>query len=176
MTASNFPENPNYAVIEIDDGMFSAVDHKDYDRLRVFNWHFFKKPSDKTGYAYHWGRKPDGSRTRIWMHNFIMGRKGIDHANRNGLDNRRENLRHATPTQQAYNKPVSKNNKSCGYKGVSFTRDRRGSAKYCIARITVQKKRVYLGTFENPIAAAMAYDSAAVFHHGRYACLNFPKK
>jgi len=42
------------------------------------------------------------------------------------------------------------------------------------ARIRVNGKRIYLGSFKNEIDAAKAYDDAAQKHHAEYASLNFP--
>ncbi|RIB02423.1 hypothetical protein C2G38_2227876 [Gigaspora rosea] len=45
----------------------------------------------------------------------------IDHINRNGLDNRNENLRKTTPRENALNCKLSKNNTS-GYNGIYFNK------------------------------------------------------
>ena len=150
--------------IILTNGMVAKVDRQDFLELADFNWRFFKKPSDKTGYVF---RIEKGK--RIWMHRQIFGRN-CDHINRDGLDNRRTNLRKADATQQAYNKSMLKSKKSPGGKGVSFTRDKKGVAKYCIARITVKGKRIYLGTFDTPEKATRAYVIASKKYHGSFAC------
>jgi hypothetical protein len=43
------------------------------------------------------------------------------------------------------------------------------------ARIRVNGRRIYLGSFENELDAAKAYDSAAKKHHGQFAAVNFPE-
>ena len=41
------------------------------------------------------------------------------------------------------------------------------------AQITINKRKVQLGTFRHPEEAARAYDCMAVQHYGAYAILNF---
>jgi hypothetical protein len=57
------------------------------------------------------------------------------------------------------------------YKGVDWAKD----MKRWRARILVNGKRIYLGSFENEIDAAKAYDEAAKRYHGDFAALNFDK-
>lgn len=93
----------------------------------------------------------------------------VDHINRNGLDNRRANLRLVTIAQNNMNRrPWSRSSK---FKGVSFHKNQ----NRFIARITVNGKRLHLGSFINESAAAKAYDKAALEHFGQFAYLNFPK-
>jgi len=92
-----------------------------------------------------------------------------DHINRNGLDNRRANLRPATIAQNAWNSRRRKNRS--GYKGVWYAKDK-GKFR---AAIWHNNKREYLGYFDCPICAAKAYDRAAKKYHGEFASLNFDK-
>lgn len=57
-----------------------------------------------------------------------------------------------------------------GYVGVKW----HGPVNAYVARIRIHGKRVWLGEFETPEAAARAYDDAARTHHGEDALLNFP--
>jgi hypothetical protein len=92
----------------------------------------------------------------------------IDHINRNGLDNRRANLRLATVAQNAWN---SKKRKSrSGYKGVCYDKAKRRWR----AAIVNHGRRIHLGYFEDKIEAAKAYDAAAKKYCGHFALLNFP--
>lgn len=55
------------------------------------------------------------------------------------------------------------------YKGVDWAKD----MKRWRVRILVNGKRIYLGSFDDEIEAAKAYDIAAKEYHGEYASLNF---
>lgn len=93
----------------------------------------------------------------------------VDHINRDTLDNRRKNWRIATPLQNTQNRKLNATNTS-GYKGVHFAKE---NGKYRAA-IKANHKYKHLGYFVNPEDAARAYDEAARFYFGEFACLNFP--
>ncbi len=107
----------------------------------------------------------------VSMHTFLTGWRLVDHINGDGLDNRRSNLRPATPSQNLQNtrRPVSN---SSGYKGVGF---HKASGRWR-AYIGIQGRQTSLGYHESPEAAARAYDAAAIEHFGEFARLNFPTK
>lgn len=154
----------SFRKVRLTQGKSALVDAADFELVSRWKWYFHKKPADKTGYAIR-----NGKRGRIAMHAFLLGRKGVDHANGNGLDNRRKNLRLATATQQAYNKPKLKRKRTPGCKGVSVVRDRHGKPAYWIARVTVRGVRKYLGTFPSPSAASRACIGAMRELHGEFA-------
>jgi len=79
------------------------------------------------------------------------------------LDNRKVNLRSATRSQQQHNQRRSMSN-TTGYKGVSKFRN----GKYR-ARIRVNWKSYYIGTFDSPEDAWEAYKEAAIRLHGEFA-------
>lgn len=88
----------------------------------------------------------------------------IDHRNGNGLDNRIDNLRLATRSQNNQNKRVYKNNVS-GIKGVHFLREKNAY----VARITINGKRTYLGYFKKAEEAGLAYKDASIAAWGEYS-------
>ena len=88
----------------------------------------------------------------------------IDHKNRDRFDNSWDNLRIATRTQNNMNAKIRANNRS-GFKGVSLRKD---TGKWH-ARITVDKKRILLGDFENIEDAVKVRKEAEKKYFGSYA-------
>lgn len=82
--------------------------------------------------------------------------KEVDHKNMDRADNRFENLREATVSQNRMNRTVHRNNKS-GYKGVCL--DKR-NGRY-IAYIKRNRKSYFLGSFNTAVEAHEAYCLAA---------------
>lgn len=101
-------------------------------------------------YIYHNGEIPEGME--------------IDHINTIKADNRIENLRLSTRSQNACNTSKYKTNTS-GFKGVHF----HSVNKNWIANITINGKKTHLGSRDTPEAAYELYKSAAEKHHKQFA-------
>jgi hypothetical protein len=95
----------------------------------------------------------------------------VDHINRNGLDNREANVRQATNSENNYNRRKPNKNTSSKYKGVY-----RHRGKTWRAMIKVNKKNMHIGSFDDELEAAKAYDKAALVYQGKYAAINFPPR
>lgn len=91
----------------------------------------------------------------------------VDHANGDGLDCRRSNLRVASHAENVRNARSRKGTSK--FKGVSFSK---GGWR---AALRVNYKTVHLGRFETEEEAAVAHDEAARRLHGAFARLNFPR-
>lgn len=108
----------------------------------------------------------------VYMHRLILGfpkGKQVDHANHDGLDNRRANLREATKAQNMQN--VAKSVGSSRYRGVHKHYKLKGR---WVAQVTVDGRTRHVGIFHSEIDAARARDAAARKYHGEFAYLNFP--
>lgn len=101
----------------------------------------------------------------MWHHGYFPPE--IDHIDRNPLNDKIENLRAATSAQNKTNRGSAKNSTS-KYLGVSW------NTKYSrwVAQICFNYKQHNLGYFDSEIEVALAYNRAAVRHHGEYANLN----
>lgn len=86
----------------------------------------------------------------------------VDHINGNSLDNRMENLRIVSRSQNLMNQ----RQKIGKYKGVIR------SKKLFVAQIGVKGKNLRLGSFETIEEAAKAYNEAALKYFGEFARLN----
>ena len=113
----------------------------------------------------------------MMMHQFIMmTKKGqdVDHINHDGLDNRRENLRICTRSENVCNKRPRGDSRS-GYKGV-YVRPNGGKFEAYIRKPNSPKRKISLGWYETAEEAARVYDKAAKEYFGEFAYFNFPKE
>ncbi len=157
--------------IKLSSGHIVLVDKEDYDLISEHRWYLsnirLKIPYAVTGNLKRYNGK------RLRMHRLIMNagpNQFIDHVNRNGLDNRRCNLRFCTRAQNNQNSYIPKGVSK--FKGVSWAKSR----TIWEARIGVNHRLIFIGYFENEIEAAEAYDKAALKHFGEFARINFPKE
>lgn len=135
--------------IELTRGQTAIVDESDFDRVSQVSWCY-----RRDGYAH--GRY---KRKLVLMHRFIMEAPReslVDHINGNKLDNRKSNLRLCTFSENAIHRKVKSDNSS-GYKGVYFKKE---YGRWTSA-IQVRGRRKFLGYFDTPEEAYVAYSNAA---------------
>jgi hypothetical protein len=165
--------------IPLTKGQVCVVDWEDFDQdLRNFSWYakwckhrksFVAARSQYCPEKHIPGQQGDGNKT-VLMHRQIASRIGlsdVDHRNINTLDNRRDNLRPCSHSQNMANGKLRCHNTS-GFKGVNWNT----TAKMWCARIGVNNKRIFLGYFRTAEEAARAYDTAAKQHFGEFSRVN----
>lgn len=153
-------------IIFLTKGKCVQVDDRDFEYLNQFQW--CAEPQGNTFYA-----KRTHKNRSVLMHRVILGLTfgdGIhaDHKDRDGLNNQRTNLRKSTRSENQCNKAGYGASK---YLGVSFEKDRK---KWC-AKLTKDGVCYRLGRFISEHKAALAYNEAAIIHHGEFANLNIIK-
>lgn len=152
-------------LIPISKGETALVSDEDYERLCGFTWclHVNRITGRKEAHRAQWS---NGAMRMVTMSEDVMGRRDgyeVDHRDRNGLNNQRENLRWATRSQNMSNRGCWN---SLGVKGVHFC-----AGKF-VAIVWSQRKRYYLGRFRTKEEAAAAYDRKARELHGEFAVTN----
>jgi hypothetical protein len=141
----------------------AIVDDDDYERLNQWKW------SANELYALRYSRKGCNGET-IFMHKVILNSPDgmeVDHINRNGLDNRKCNLRICNHSQNEANKGLRRDNTS-GVKGVYW--NKRYSKWH--ARIRLNNGRIHIGYYDNIEDATDAYQSKSKELFGEFAEIN----
>jgi hypothetical protein len=159
----------NMKIIKLTLGKEVIVDDEDFKRLNKWKWHFHKPNYARR--RQYFGRINGKEISRMLeMHREIMNAKEgeeIDHKNHNGLDNRKENLRRCTHSQNIANSTIWKHNTS-GFRGVSLNK----KLKKWVSYITLNQKFIHLGVFNNKREAALAYNIASQKYFGEFAYQN----
>lgn len=158
--------SPKQKPREIEIGLHKILlDGEDYPLISRFTWHIKK---DKNTFYAQTVIQIGGKQTTVTMHRLITGLKKsqVDHRNRNGLDNRKDNLRHASNAQNSCNR---KRYNSHGYRGV-YWHDGNFAAQ-----IQVKGKRHCKYGFPTAKQAARAYDEMSKEFHGEFGIRNFEK-
>lgn len=141
-------------LIPLTKNQFVLVDDEDFDWLNQWKWYAWWNKNNQSYYAV----RTELTRTRQYMHRQILGlekgdkRQG-DHIHHNTLDNRRSQLRIATPQQNQWNRKTAK-----GY----CWHEQRG--KY-LSSIRLNSKNIYLGLFNTKQEARQAYLDAKEKYH-----------
>jgi hypothetical protein len=153
----------------------ALVDDADAEKVRGFRWYVAHSRHRRTVYARS-DFRIEGGRIKLLMHRIILDlRPGefADHADGNGLNNQRANLRRCTRSENMRNRRKTKQSARSPYKGVYAYN---GSDKWiAIIKDPVTRKQTTIGVFDDPVAAAKAYDVEARKLFGEFAAPNFPE-
>ncbi len=139
----------------------ALVDDNDFAWLNQWKWFAAK---NKHNWHAQRGRAPS-----LLMHRLILNPPEgyqCDHINGDGLNNQRSNLRICTNSQNQQNR-IHVRGTSC-FKGVYWYKpNRKWRSLICL-----DGKHISLGCFDFEIAAAEAYNEAALKYFGQFARLN----
>lgn len=143
---------------------YATVDDSYYEKFIGYKWYL-----SGTGYASYseWDKVSKKGKT-IYMHRLVANTpkgKQTDHINMNKLDNRKDNLRNCTRTENLGHIALSSHNKS-GLKGVGVRNNK------WRAYISNKNKHIHLGYFSTKELAAKAYNVKALELFGEFALLN----
>jgi len=144
-------------------GQVSLIDKDDLDIVKDYGWYSNYKKSTNSYYA-----KTEINNKAISMHRLILDApkdKQVDHVDHNGLNNRKSNLRLCNQSENSRNKRMQSNNTS-GFRGA-YLEKKTGKYK---ARIMVNRKQMYLGSYETAKEASDVYQEAAKRLHGKFYC------
>lgn len=118
--------------IKLSQNKYALIDNCDFEKVSKFKWCYEKFSGNE------YAMRKDSKGKNIRMHRFIMNFPDgiVDHKNRNGLDNRRKNLRATTKSINALNTKK--------YKRYYFDKNR----NVYRSKIKVGNKSHYLGSFK----------------------------
>jgi len=166
---NKYTKKNNYYEIELYNrfdkvSAITLIDAEDLKKAQQYQWYLGNK-----GYA----KCNMGIRGKsLLLHRIVMDAElgtQVDHVNLNRLDNRKQNLRFVTASQQNMNKGLQKNNKT-GIRGVHF-RSRLIAGKqydYYVAHISIDRKQIPLGYFKSLKEAQHARKEAEYKFFGDY--------
>jgi hypothetical protein len=146
----------NVAFVELTQGLFATIDASDVDKVRDFVWCAAK--SGRNIYAQS-SFKKNGKTKTVQMHRLLiecLSGFHVDHIDRNGINNKKDNLRLVSVAKNIRNSRTNLNNSS-GIKGVSWHKP---LSKWR-AQIRENGKKKHLGYYDCKHAAAVAYARAA---------------
>jgi len=141
----------------------TKIDIEDFEKVVEHKWYY----SHQHGYICAKEPTPTPSRKGIYLHRVIMGDTNgmVDHVDQDKTNNRKENLRLCTISQNAMNTKLYKSNTS-GYKGVYY--DKKSDAWR--AKIEYKRKVYNLGLFSSAEKAAAARDKKAIELCSDFCC------
>lgn len=97
--------DPSSALVPLSREKFAIIDAEDALTVGTRNWHYRLCHTCEYGATII---RVDGKQKTLLLHHFLIGKPPagleVDHINRNGLDNRRENLRFVTHLENMRNR------------------------------------------------------------------------
>jgi hypothetical protein len=167
--ATVMPKDDDVREIKLTRGLVALVDAVDYEELSKYKW--FASKEGHHYYAVRQRREGD-KQVRVRMHREIMGVSDkdlfVDHIDRDGLNNTRNNLRIANFSQNSANRrsSIKEVGRTSKFLGVDYNQGK------WRAGICHNRNKIFLGRFDTEVQAAEAYNIMAIKLHGEFANLN----
>jgi hypothetical protein len=144
-------ELDGYLLMKTSCGYEYYIDKCDYETIESYTWHKHKDGYLRTRYDVI-----DGKNKYILLHNLILGRfdasfDDVDHINRLPYDNRRENLRVVSHSENMKNISKKSNSKH-EIMGISYSKNEKKWKAY----ITYNEEKMNLGTYAKKEDAIIA--------------------
>ena len=146
-----------------------TIDKEDYNKVKDYRW--FTGPHD-----YIVANSLVARDKKVYLHRLLLHTDSahIDHKDTDKNNNKKDNLRPATHSQNFGNQMKRQTYRgkptSSKYKGVSFCRDRR--TNQWRAQVSLNYENVFVGYFETEVEAARAYNHYAAITFREFARLN----
>ena len=146
-------------------GLFALVDEDDYERAKHFKW------TASVGGRGCYAVLVKGPNGAVPLHRFVLDAPDgsiVDHRDRDGLNNRRSNLRFCSAAQNCANRSKQLGPTTSRFKGVYFE----ASSGRWRVEIKKDNRKTDLGRYDSERSAALQYDRAARLMFGSFACTN----
>ena len=150
------------AFVTLSRGFEAIIDAADVESISQYRWNAIINHRHGNKYAVRTDRV---TKRMVMMHRQLLNpprELHVDHADGNGLNNRRYNIRACTYAENQANKDAERRNK-LGLKGVTQDGNR------FTARVYPNGKEIHLGTFATKEEASAAYIGAAKVLWGKFA-------
>ena len=145
-------------VVTIPGGTFFAIDSTDEETIKLHSWYI-----GGNGYVV-----TNINSRRVYLHKMLLGVDNntlVDHINRDKMDNRKSNLRHADKSLNAANAGLRRDNTVTKHKNIKF--DKRYNT--FIVRIVKDGVPHYCGRYKNLFDAVRAANEHRVNLFGEFA-------
>lgn len=152
-------------LIKLTQGEYAEIDDDCFNIVDKYSWYTLVSDKNNTYYA-----ATKIKRKTLLMHRLLLGLQPgeiCDHKDGNGLNNKLDNIRKCTFSQNQQNKSKTTNTTTSKYKGVYLKR-----LYKWYASIRINTKFIHLGVYDTEIEAARAYNTAALRMFGQFAKLN----
>jgi hypothetical protein len=152
---NSFIVDEDFCLMPLHHGKIAVFDRADLDKVMQLSWHVTDGGYVRTS------SKAVGKNKRIYLHRYLLDCPAdtfVDHIDGDKMNNRRSNLRLATPAQNMYNRFNE-------HAGISYDKGRK--------KFLVQKqkngRREFVGRYDTYDQALAAKKLADLCYYGRYA-------